>query len=149
MMRDEIRPPREIQASILDFTQYMIASPANVHDTICRDGTLCATAQRKMLVVTQLFQPQDERFPHFIAAGNGAIARLSGNNSARRAGVDELLWHLMARYLPILNGCHWICPIDQRQTNLDRLVTKSKAAEFLQTSAEVWSDQEHICSVQF
>src|ERR1035437_10934728 len=46
-----------------------------------------------MLVVAQLFQLEHERFAQRRTPRNGAVARPPSNYPARRARVDELLWH--------------------------------------------------------
>ena len=71
----------------------METSSANVHDAARINRAFLAATQRKVLVVTKLFQLKHERLTHRGTTRNGAVARPSGNDSARRAGVYELLWH--------------------------------------------------------
>jgi hypothetical protein len=71
----------------------MEASPSNVHNATGKYRTFLPATQRKMLVVTKLLQLKHERFPHQDASRDGAVTRTSGNDSARRTGIDELLWH--------------------------------------------------------
>src|ERR1017187_9218649 len=128
----------------------METSPANVNDATGKNGTFLTTAQRKVLVVTKLFQLKHERLPHRGTTRNGAMTRPSRNNSARRAGVDELLWHRRAWVaFPKFRECLAARSFYPRQTRLDKLVTESKAEELQQRPAEVWPGQEHIHPARF
>src|SRR5215475_10650456 len=46
-----------------------------------------------MLIVAQLLQTEHERLPHRHTPPHRAISRAPGNQTPRRAGVDELLRH--------------------------------------------------------
>jgi hypothetical protein len=94
MVREKIGAPGEVQPGILNPAQDMIARTANVHDTAGIYWALLAAAQREMLIVAQFLQLKHERFTHRRAACHRAMTRPTSNYSARRARVDELLWHI-------------------------------------------------------
>src|ERR1700679_2600211 len=123
----------------------METRPSNIHDSAGKNRAFLPATQRKMLIVTKFLQLKHECLPHQGATRNGAVARPSGNNSARCAGIDELLWHGRAFLTcPKFRGLFLRRSFCYRRTTQDKLAIESKEEELQRKTAEVWPGREHI-----